>query len=241
MIENIVIGIIFGVLTSVIIAYVVPRILYIRKYKLKVYVFNFDTRGLTYSMIGRTTDIITPDDKMLMIKKSPFTKKSFFKFEQKAWDVMIELYLKTKRNICLFGSTKNPETGKEERDIMQTDGIITKKFFPTLTRENARIIMESKELLTTLNNLVKPKLAEELTKLKQVGKSTLDLSIELSKAKDEFVRSMKSMGHGIKDASQIICEVFGLKPQEINVERIQEMLAQKKQAEEKHDDGEEKR
>jgi hypothetical protein len=212
-----------------VVIYSVIHYRFMKNYKIRVYNFFYDVRGLHYKILGRTKENILPNEDELEIKKNWYTKAFYLRFKTKVWDNVIDfLGVKTK-DYCLFGDFVNPKTKEEDDKIVK--GTTYKSFFPTFVRENVKIIFECDDLLKTLNELIQPKLKDELTKLKNVGQNTLDLAKDILTAKDEFVRSIRLMSRGIEDSASIIAEIFGLKPNEIDVERLRDMINNKQMSE----------
>lgn len=207
---------------TIVIIYVLTKVTYLRTYKIKVFVFNFTERGFTTKLAGRTKEMVNQQGKELYIKRKPFKRGFYYTFDNTLMHVIVDLVRIRRRDICLFGAVAR----NDQNNVIFTkeNGYRKYSFKNTITKDNANVIFETRDLLKTLNELIKPQLSDELVRLKQVGKATLGLAKDINNAKDDFVRAVGMMSRGINDASKIIAEIFGLRPDEVNADRIQELV-----------------
>ena len=187
---------------------------YYKNKREKLYIFDVSNKPITLRKLGFIMNEMKPDTREIRVRKGLTTGTKTYKITRSIWDIKTDFKsaFDTKISYIIIG-----RIGSINRDKSFNIDV-------SLTSEQLGVIIDAEDTLKSLNELVEKETTKELREFKNTAHSSILTMKKISEVKDELISSMRFYGQGVIDATQVIREMFGLDANEVNSDKIEQIL-----------------
>lgn len=206
---------------------------FLKNRKEKLYLLQMSNEPIVLRRLGYIMNELKPKTRTLKVKKSAFSSQEKYLIKNSIWDLKSDLRLfGLKRNHFVIIGTLGRKDNK--KTLIEC----------SLNKEQTVQIMQSHNVLATLNSFVDSATNSKIQEFKNTATASMITIEKFNAMKDEIISSLKNVGQGSIDALSIISEMYNLDSNEINADAIQDLIDQKqfreiqmKQIQKKGDNG----
>lgn len=191
--------------------FLISSIIFTTSNRRKLFLISLTSGGFKISYLGRILDLPSPAKKSMTLRKSYFADNLELTINDDFYN--INLIFKDAYNIindCIFG--------KIDSDKKDRKGVQKLSFQAMCTRDSFDKIFASQDVLVTIHDEINRVSEDKIKRLQASTQAMVETTENLDVIQNQVIVLMRRMNSGLGDFVSLLGEVFGIHPDEVNLE-----------------------